>query len=663
MNFEEKIDKFDELFREIYKTETLETISEGEKSLKIDFKTLNKFNNDLAEDLIEEPEDTISAAERALKDISWVEYKLQPRFSNLPEGENVRIRNLRSEHLGNFVPVEGIIKRASEVRPEVVTATFECQSCGKQIEREQESSKLKSPYKCDCGSRKFELVGKNMIDVQIVSIEESPEELAGTGQPSKISAYLRGDLVDPDFQKRVVPGNKVRLLGTLKEAPKKKNSKRYDIYMECNFLETVEREFEEIEITPEVEEKIHEIANSDDVLEKIVNSIAPSIYGHRSIKKALALQLFSGVRKVREDGTVSRGDMHILLIGEPGTGKSMLLKFIGNLAPKGRYVVGKSATGAGVTASVVKDEMMEGFTLEAGALVLANRGLAGIDEIDKMSDEDKSALHEAMEQQTITVSKANIQATLQARTSILAAGNPKFGRFDPYKPTAEQINISDSLLSRFDLIFPVKDVPDPDKDEKMAGHILKMHKSPERERAEIEPELLRKYVAYAKRNVAPVLTEEAEEEIKQFYVGLRKKSSENEEERSIPISPRQLEGIIRMSEAYAKARLSEEIEAKDAKGAIDLLTYCLKQVGVDPETGEFDIDRIESGMTSSQRGKIRSVMKIIDSLSSEVGKAVPTEDVIAEAEAEGISDVENIITKLKREGEIFEPKTGHLQKI
>lgn len=663
MIFEEKVEQFDELFRDIYKTETLETISEGEQSLKIDFKTLNKFDNELAEDLIEEPEDTISAAEKALEEISWVEHQLTPRFSNLPESENVRIRNLRSEHLGNFVPVEGIIKRASEVRPEVVSATFRCQNCEKEIEKEQDSSKLKSPYKCDCGSRKFKLVSKNMIDVQIVSIEESPEELAGTGQPSKISAYLRGDLVDPDFQKRVVPGNKVRLIGTLKEAPKKKDSKRYDIFMECNFLETIEREFEEIEITPEVEEEIEDIANSEDVLEKIVDSIAPSIYGHRNIKKALALQLFSGVRKVRDDGTVSRGDMHILLIGEPGTGKSMLLKFIGNLAPKGRYVVGKSATGAGVTASVVKDEMMEGFTLEAGALVLANRGLAGIDEIDKMSDEDKSSLHEAMEQQTITVSKANIQATLQARTSILAAGNPKFGRFDPYKPTAEQINISDSLLSRFDLIFPVKDVPDPDKDEKMAGHILRMHKEPGQDRAEIEPELLRKYIAYAKRNVEPELTEEAEEEIKQFYVGLRKKSSENKEERSIPISPRQLEGIIRMSEAYAKARLSEEIEREDAKGGIDLLTHCLKQVGVDPETGEFDIDRIESGMTSSQRGKIRSVMKIIDSLSSEVGKAVPTEDVIAEAEAEGISDVENIITKLKREGEIFEPKTGHLQKI
>ncbi len=282
-----------------------------------------------------------------------------------------------------------------------------------------------------------------------------------------------------------------------------------------------------------------------------------------------------------------------------------------------------------------------------------------------MSKEDRSSMHEAMEQQTITVSKANIQATLQARTSILAAGNPKYGRFDPYKPIGEQINISDTLLSRFDLIFPVKDVPDPEKDKELANHVLKMHKDPEEHTGPIDFDLLTKYIAYSKRNCKPDISQEAEEKIEEFYVRIRKKGSEEGEEgsSSVPISARQLEALIRMSEASAKVRLDEKVRKKDAKRAIDLLTYTLKQVGVDPETGEFDIDRIETGITSTKRNKIRQVMDIIDSLSEEVGEAVPIEDVIAEAEDAGISDADSIIQKLTREGELFEPKHGHVQKI
>lgn len=405
------------------------------------------------------------------------------------------------------------------------------------------------------------------------------------------------------------------------------------------------------------------MGEQDDIFDQIVDSIAPSIFGHQQVKKAIALQLFGGVKKTREDGVKSRGDIHILLIGEPGTGKSQLLKFTGELAPKGRYVVGKSSTGAGLTASVVKEESTGEFTLEAGAVVLAHKGMAAIDEIDKMAAEDRSSLHEAMEQQQISVSKANIQATLNAQTSILAAGNPKLGRFDPYEPIGEQINIGDTLLSRFDFIFPVKDEPDQDRDRKLSGQILQNHQSPEETKGSISQQQLRRYVAYAQRNIRPDLTQEAADSIQEFYINMRSKGG-GEDGGSVPITARQLEALIRIAEASARAELRSEVLEKDAQRAIEILTYCLEQVGVDPETGEFDVDMIESGVSSSQRNRLQSVKQIIEKL-ADGDNAAEIEEVIETAEEQGIDQekAEDIIQRLKREGELFEPKQGHIQKI
>lgn len=664
MNYQDKVDLFEEFFRDVYEEKLARAISLGMESLLVDFNDLEKFNYELADELLNSAEETLRSAMEALKRISITENKeIFPRFCNLGDENKIRIKDLRSKHLGKLICVEGIIKRASEVRPEVISAVFECMACGNTIEKEQRSSQLRGPYECNCGSRKFEVIDKKMTDVQIINVEESPETLEGSEQPSRISIYLRGDLVDPNFQKRVMPGNKVSIIGILKEAPSKFNSKRYDIFVEGNYIESIEREFEEIEITPEEEKKILEMSKREDILDLIVDSIAPSIYGHREIKKAIALQLLGGVRKERPDNVVTRGDIHILLIGEPGTGKSALLKFASKLAPKGRYVVGKGATATGITATVVRDEMSGGFALEAGALVLANKGLAAIDEIDKMSSEDRSALHEALEQQSITISKANIHATLNARTAVLAAGNPKFGRFDPYRPIAQQINISETLLSRFDLIFTVRDIPNREKDKELTEHIIRMHQIPEKSKGKLDNDFIRKYIAYAKRNVSPVLSEEAGEEIRNFYLNIRNKKSYREEgEVSVPISARQLEALIRLSEASAKCRLSDKVERKDALLAIELLTHCLREVGVDPETGEFDIDRIEVGITGSQRNKIRVVMDLISQMSGE-GEPIPVEDVIAAAEEKGILDAGEIINKLKKEGELFEPRHGFIQKI
>lgn len=665
LEYHEKVERFEKFFRDRYSEEVASAVSEGKQAVVVDFNELSKNDSQIADITLDHPDECVDAAEEAVSNLPVVESGLLVHFENLPSTEFVVIRNLRSHHIGKMIGVKGIIKRASEVRPELESAIFECNNCGDRYEKEQDSANITTPHKCDCGSRSFDLVDKIMRDVQTVTIEENPETISGAEQPRKIGVVLRDDLVDPQFQSRVVPGNKVIINGVLKEKPINKDSKRFDLYINANYLETVQREFEEIEIDEEEEEAIEELAESKNLIDKIVSAIAPSIHGHTQIKEAIALQLFSGVRKERPDGTNTRGDIHVLLIGEPGTGKSQLLKFTGKLAPKGKYVVGKAATAAGITATVMKDDITEEWTLEAGALVLANKGIATIDEIDKMAKDDRSSMHEAMEQQSITVSKANIQATLQCRTSILAAGNPKFGRFDPYRSVGEQIEISDTLISRFDLLFPVKDIPDRSKDKKLSDHIMSMHTDPQDHVGEVSMERLRNYIAYAKRNVHPRITEKAQEILKDFYVDTRQQGSSDDGLSKVPITARQLEALIRLSEASARLRLNDAVEERDAQRAINLLTYSLKKIGVINESGEFDIDKIETGMDSESRTKRQIIMKVVDDLGATDGEAVPFEDVIDSLEDEGMDaeEAEDVIEELKREGELYEPKQGHIGSI
>jgi len=663
MEYGAAVGEFEEFFSEEYYREVAQAVQNGDDSIIVDVEQMDIFNIELYDYLRDNPGKAVSAAEEGVfghDQITDEEFNI--RFTNMPEEDFVLLKNLRSQHIGKFIPIEGMIKRASQVKPEVISAVFECNQCGELVEKDQDSAELKSPYKCpDCGSRKFDVEEKVMTDSQVITVEENPESRDGSEQPSELKIKLEGDLVDPNFQRKVVPGNVAEITGVIVERQLKKNSKKYDIHMEANYLDPTQQEFEQLVLTEEEKEEIEELAKNPEIFEKISRSIAPSIFGHEKIKQAIALQLFGGVKKGREDGVKSRGDLHILLIGEPGTGKSQLLKFTGELAPKGRYVVGKSSTGAGLTAAVVKDESTGEFELEAGAVVLANKGMAAIDEIDKMEEEDRSSLHEAMEQQQISVSKANIQATLNAQTSILAAGNPKYGRFDPYEPIPQQISIGDTLLSRFDFIFPVTDEPDEEKDTQLSEQVLKNHIDPEETDAEIGQDMLRKYVAYAKKK-RPQLTQEAADKIQEFYVNMRSKGGEEGD--SVPITARQLEALVRVAEASARAELADKVTEADAKRAIDILTYCLQQVGVDPETGEFDIDMMESGVSGSQRNRLQTIKQIIESETGD-DESVEIERVVEKAAENDIPEdkAEEVINRLKRDGELFEPEQGKIQRI
>jgi replicative DNA helicase Mcm len=413
-------------------------------------------------------------------------------------------------------------------------------------------------------------------------------------------------------------------------------------------------------------------------MNNFINPIAATIFGMENEKEALALQHFGWVAKVLPDGTRIRGDIHIMFVGDPGTAKSQLLRYMASMGPRAIYTSGKASTAAGLTAAAVRDEFGEGrWTLEAGALVMADKGLAAIDELDKMNDQDRSAMHEAMEQQTISIAKAGITATLQARCAILGAANPKLGRFHEHALMVEQIDLPPALFSRFDLIFSIIDKPDSVWDSKLADHILNVHRVGQLKRLKdhldglpllegitevdfeaaipyFDPEFVRKYVAYAKNNVFPVLTDEAFRVLKDNYIRIRKQGEG--EEASVPLTARQLEAYLRIAEASAKVRLADRVEEEDAERAIRIVDFFLKKI----MGGErFDIDVIATGISHSQRERMRILLDIIDKF-TKGGRGATEDDVLAGAEEFNIDRVQakEVLRRLNSDGRIYEPTVG-----
>ena len=673
MEVDAQIRLFREFIEQQYHAQLLESVRKGAESIVLDFSKLLQFNAELSDEIIESPEELLKAAEIAIKEFDLPKKidKFYVRLKNLPESLKIDVNEIRSKHLEKFIWCVGVVRQKSDVRPHVSRARFECPSCGNILNVLQLDKKYKEPTRCSCGRKgKFKEISKELVDGQGMVLEESPDELDGGAQPKRISVFLKTDLVSPISDRKTSPGSKVKVYGWVSEVPitlrTGGKSTKYDLILEANYIEPMEDDPNEMNLSEEELEQIIEISKKENVLGYLSNNIAPSIYGLDKIKLALVLQLVGGARKERPDGVVTRGDMHILLIGDPGAGKSQLLKRITKVAPKARFTSGKGASAAGLTASVVKDEFLGGWSLEAGTLVLANKGFAIIDELDKMTKEDRSALHEAMEQQTVSVSKANIQATLRCETSLLAAANPKFGRFDPYDLIANQINLPPTLINRFDLIFPVKDLPSPERDEKTAAFILALHQSPEKAASEMSSEFQRKYYAYVRKQ-NPKLTQEAIDEIKKYYITMRNSGAGDEAGiKSIPITARQLEALVRIAEAAAKVRLSKTVSKEDAQKGIELIDYTLNQIAKDSETGKIDIDRISSKITATQRSKISIVKELIHSLEEGAGqKIVAVEQLIEIAKEKNISEeqIDEILDKLRRSGDIFEPRKGFIQRL
>ncbi|MBN1896269.1 MAG: minichromosome maintenance protein MCM [Candidatus Aenigmarchaeota archaeon] len=663
----EHVDKFRLFLSDDYKQD-LYKAAEEETPLVIEFNKLDKRFSELSVLLKENPDYLIRVAQAAVDGID-VPGPVKIRFGGFPDTSIVNIRDLRSKHIGKMISIEGIVRRASEIRPEIIAIDWKCLECESIIRSGVKGTFISKPFRCSnsvdgksCDGKSFDEHKKVMIDARWVTIEE-PFELTEGEKPSQVNIWLSEDLVSSDGRRMTDPGNRLKIVGVLREVPKGKlGSTKLDFYLDANSVEPTETTWERLKISPKEKEKIIELAKDPMIYEKLIDSLAPSLFGLRHIKEAIILQLFGGVQRDLIDGTHFRGDIHVLIIGDPSAGKSQLLKLVPEIVPRGRYVSGKGVTGAGLTATVTKDEQfMGGWVLEAGALVLTNKGLLSIDEFEKMSQDDQVAMHEALEQGTISIAKASIVATLPARTSVLAGGNPKFSRFDPMRSISEQIDIPPTLLSRFDLKFTLRDVPESKKDRKIVDHVMSSRTPGSEIAPVIHPDFVRKYVAYAKENYSPNMTPEVSKLLRNFYVKTRSKA---EGGGPVPISLRQFEGLLRLSEASAKIRLSNEINKEDALRAIKLMTNSLRDLGYDTETGEIDVDKSEGGTTFSERSKITKILNMIDELSGSSREIVPIGKLKDRASKDGIdsNEVEDIVDRLKRDGILFEPNPGYIQR-
>ena len=635
------------------------------KSLILDFQELERFDRDLADKLRNSPDETILEFEEILNAMGILTVVEKPhfhaRFKNMPQerGYTVMVSDITSEYIGKFIAVHGVVNRITEVKPKVSRALYVCMVCDEHNWMQQDKRILTEPYRCkSCGKSDFRFVPEQSewTDIQEIEIQEPLELLKGAEEARRIKLWVEEDMTDV-----VGAGDKVAVCGIVKLKPPKIKGAVFDKQIEVSHIESIQQEFEELEISETEEQQIKELSKDPSLHKKIIDSVAPSIYGYNEIKEAIALQLFGGRQgKVLPEGTIARGDMHLLLIGDPGVAKSRMLQYVTKIAPKCIFVSGKGTTGAGLTATAEKDEMGDGaWTLKAGALVLAGGGIAAIDEFDKMDKDDRGAMHEAMEQQTISIAKAGIIAKFKANTSILAASNPKFSRFDNYKPLYEQFDIPPTLISRFDLIFPIRDILDPEVDRAIADRMLKMHRTEDLKdiKPAIEPALFRKYIAYARRNINPELTVDTREKIKEYYVALRGRGKGG----AAAATPRQLEALVRLSEASAKMRLSNEVSSTDVERAINLTEFSLREIATDKTTGELDIDRIITDHPKSMRDRIRTVEEIIRELAGSSSDGTATFEGILEAVKEKKierQEVEKIVNELKNKGIIYEPRHG-----
>lgn len=667
------------------------------RSLIIDYRDIERFGKagiSLADQLLENPGAVLEDVEAAIRDEQLIKSKdgkelprggINIRFTNLPR--KTLIRNIRSDDINTFLSVEGILRKTTEVRPRIVNAVFRCPG-GHFTYKEQKYGKFIEPEGCatdSCTFKKLELMPKRskFVDSQKLRIQESPEGLRGGEQPQTLDV----DVTD-DLSGKVSPGDRVIINGILRSMQRivrGEKSTVFDIFLECNSIEIAEKEFEEVEIDEKSEDEIQTLSKDPMIYRMITHSIAPTIYGSEDVKQAIALQLFGGIAKEMPDGSRLRGDIHVLLIGDPGIAKSQLLRYVVKLSPRAIYTSGQSSTAAGLTATAVKDEFGEGrWTLEAGALVLADMGVAAVDEMDKMEKGDRSALHEAMEQQSISVAKAGITATLKSRCALLGAANPKYGRFDMFGDISDQINMPPSLLSRFDLIFIMTDQPEQKRDLAIAEHILKAHSTGEliaqhkktpipgvtdeyiQEQLkpvmpDIEPSLFRKYVAYAKRSCYPMLSAEAKDALVNYYLKLRGIAEPN---KPVPVTARQLEALVRLAEASARIRLSNSIELGDAERVVHIVDACLRQIAYDARTGTFDIDKVVTGISKEKRDIVRVIKDAIRDIGGE-GRRAGIDQVIDTVSAKGFQreKVKEGIDMLLRHGEAMEPKNGIIQLI
>ena len=631
----------------------------------------------------ENPDQILDAFSRAIKEIlkerfpdyaEKIKHDIRARIANFPVQRS--LRQINSEIITKMTSVSGMVVRSSEVKPLAKEVTYKC--LDKHISKFTllDGMSLNASVKCqtpNCKHTSLAIIpeASRFIDFQILRLQELPEDLPPGQLPHYVNVSIKQDLVD-----YARPGDRIVLTGIVRieqeriSGVSKSESALYRLRMDGNNVEFIggkgiksSRRTEREEISPDEEKLVKSLAKNPDIYDRLIASFAPHIKGHALFKEAILLLIVGSTQRVLTDGTKIRGDINVFLVGDPGTAKSEMLKFCARIAPRGLYTSGRGSTAAGLTAAVVKDASGI-FMLEAGAVVLGDQGLVCIDEFDKMRPEDRSALHEVMEQQSASIAKGGIVATLNARTSILAAANPMFGKYDIFKNIYENVNLPIPLLTRFDLVFIVRDIPSQEKDRNIAQHIISQHGFSGTDTTSlIDIDILTKYLSYAKRG-DPALTKEAENLIMEFYLKMRNISGEDKEN-MITITPRQLEGLIRLATARARLLLKNQVEGEDADRAIYLFNEMLKNSGTDVNTGKVDIGVLQ-GRPKSEVSKLQMFMEILRTLEGEPKSSVPEKEFVDElVKSDKFSEEEarNYIRRMIRDASIYESKPGHYNTV
>lgn len=674
------IDSFESFYQTYYRDEIgrlVQRYPKDQRSLEVSWSDIHRHDPELADVVLNNPAEFSDVLDEALHDIDIsVDMDLSRasvRLVDLPDDVSYGVGQYRTSNRGDLLSITGQVSRRTQVKPIATEIAFECQRCGTLTRVPQPGDDVVEPHECHgCerqGPFQENLDKSTLRDYQLIRVQQPPEQATG-GNGETVDVELTGDLTGT-----VEAGDRIDVNGILEARQESDEKPVYEYCVDGQAIEPKETSYEAIEIEPYIED-IREIANSDDPHQQLVNSFAPGIYGYEEQKLAIILQMFGGVRSTYPGGDADRGSIHILMLGDPGTAKSSLLRAASELSPRSAFASGKGSSAAGLTAGINADDFgHERYSLEAGVMVEANEGLACIDELDKVDEEVRSSLHTALEQQVVEVSKI-IQASMPARTSLLAAGNPRWGRFDPYEPLSDQITLGPAMLSRFDLMFLIRDEPDPTTDRELSEHIINMKDQATRYThdgadasenidPDLEPELIRAYIAYARQYVHPRFdSEEPKQALQDFYISLRE-SSYDDEDAPIPVTARKLEAGIRLAEASARIRLSESITMEDVERAKLLVMSSLKDVGVDPETDEMDVDVVATGSSKSQKERIKLLKTIVNEIASEHSGGAPLDEIYARAAEEGIerSKAEHTIENARDQGHMYEPTEGRLRTV